>query len=135
VNDFESRSREKKSLSQTKIILYHILCSLALSLAILIIYIIISKLYFSHQNVSKLSPFECGFEPIRKIRTPFSTKFFILIILFVIFDIELALLFPLSYNLFIFTGFIDLHYLIIILVILIAGVFLEWSNGALDWKL
>lgn len=58
-----------------------------------------------------------------------------LIILFVIFDVELALLFPLSFINFFQISLKLILTLLVILIILLVGVFLEWHNGALDWKL
>lgn len=135
MNDFENRSWDKSRESQQKIITSHVFICIILSTALFLIYIFLSKLQSNNQNLRKLSSFECGFDSIRKIRSPFSTKFFALIVLFVVFDIELALFFPLAYSLQVYADLKSIMILIVILLILIAGVFLEWHNGALDWKL
>lgn len=135
MNDFENRSRDKPRVSQQKIITSHVFICIILSTALFLIYMLLSKLIIRNQNLRKLTSFECGFDTIRKIRSPFSTKFFVLIVLFVVFDIELALFFPLAYSLQIYVDLKSIMILIVILMILIAGVFLEWHNGALDWKL
>lgn len=135
MNDFENRSRGKLRVSQQKIITSHVFICIILSTALFLIYMLLSKLLTRNQNLSKLTSFECGYDTIRKIRSPFSTKFFVLIVLFVVFDIELALFFPLAYSLQIYVDLKSIMILIVILLILIAGVFLEWHNGALDWKL
>nr|AKL90667.1 NADH dehydrogenase subunit 3 [Columbella adansoni] len=81
----------------------------------------------------KSSPFECGFDPIKSARLPFSLRFFLLAIIFLIFDVEIVLLFPIlmsmssSYSSTIIFG------TFIFLVILIVGLFHEWNEGSLDW--
>nr|CAH2594104.1 NADH dehydrogenase subunit 3 [Physella acuta]CAH2594127.1 NADH dehydrogenase subunit 3 [Physella acuta]CAH2594187.1 NADH dehydrogenase subunit 3 [Physella acuta] len=113
----------------------HVITCIILSTALFLMYMVLSKLSISNQNFSKLTSFECGFDTMSKMRSPFSTKFFVLLVLFVVFDIELALFFPLAYSLQIYVDIKGIVTLMVILLILIAGVFLEWHNGALDWKL
>nr|QFG38932.1 NADH dehydrogenase subunit 3 [Austrofusus glans] len=81
----------------------------------------------------KSSPFECGFDPIKSARLPFSLRFFLLAIIFLIFDVEIVLLFPIlvsmisSFSLSLMIG------TFIFLIILIVGLFHEWNEGSLDW--
>nr|UEP17948.1 NADH dehydrogenase subunit 3 [Sydaphera spengleriana] len=81
----------------------------------------------------KSSPFECGFDPMKSSRLPFSLRFFLLAIIFLIFDVEIVLLLPVlssmmsSYSLELIIGGA------IFLIILIAGLFHEWNEGSLDW--
>lgn len=81
----------------------------------------------------KRSPFECGFDPIKSARLPFSIRFFLLAIIFLIFDVEIVLLFPIlirirgRYSLAVILGTFGF------LVILIVGLFHEWNEGSLDW--
>nr|YP_010713613.1 NADH dehydrogenase subunit 3 [Naria miliaris]WDA98745.1 NADH dehydrogenase subunit 3 [Naria miliaris] len=81
----------------------------------------------------KSSPFECGFDPIKSARLPFSMRFFLLAIIFLIFDVEIVLLFPIltsmSHS---FTFQLSLG-AFSFLVILIVGLFHEWNEGSLDW--
>merc|ERR1712243_183948 len=65
----------------------------ALSSILVIVFFLTNYIAYSNME-EKLTPFECGFDPLSKIRSPFSTRFFLLIVLFLIFDIEVALLFP-----------------------------------------
>nr|AWH01868.1 NADH dehydrogenase subunit 3 [Reticunassa festiva]UBD06957.1 NADH dehydrogenase subunit 3 [Reticunassa festiva] len=81
----------------------------------------------------KNSPFECGFDPIKSARLPFSMRFFLLAIIFLIFDVEIVLLFPVLASM---TGSFSFPLMIgtfIFLMILILGLFHEWNEGSLDW--
>lgn len=83
-------------------------------------------------NFEKLSSYECGFEPFGEGHIVFNIQFFIVGILFMIFDLELAYLFPWVFNLgnlSIFCFFL----MIIFLILLIIGFIYEWKKGALDW--
>nr|QTF74790.1 NADH dehydrogenase subunit 3 [Aspa marginata] len=81
----------------------------------------------------KSSPFECGFDPIKSARLPFSLRFFLLAIIFLIFDVEIVLLLPVlssmisSFSTELMVGGFAF------LVILIVGLFHEWNEGSLDW--
>nr|WBV77006.1 NADH dehydrogenase subunit 3 [Phestilla sp. CUS-2023] len=112
--------------------LFAFLFSLMLGSALIIVYIMTN--YISYNNMSeKLTPFECGFDPLSKMRSPFSTRFFLLVVLFLIFDVEIALLFPIL-NLFSSkTPILTLIALMLFLLILLIGMFHEWNEGALDW--
>ena len=81
----------------------------------------------------KLSPYECGFEPFNDSRMEFDVRFYLVAILFIIFDLEIAFLFPWAISLGkigIF-GFISM---MIFLFILTVGFIYEWKKGALDWE-
>nr|YP_009564042.1 NADH dehydrogenase subunit 3 [Puerulus angulatus]QAX91405.1 NADH dehydrogenase subunit 3 [Puerulus angulatus] len=82
----------------------------------------------------KSSPFECGFDPKGSARIPFSLRFFLIAVIFLIFDVEITLLLPLISiinlsNLFLWSLTGSLF-----LVILLFGLYLEWYNGALEWS-
>nr|YP_010853114.1 NADH dehydrogenase subunit 3 [Margaritifera laevis]WGM81332.1 NADH dehydrogenase subunit 3 [Margaritifera laevis] len=83
----------------------------------------------------KSSPFECGFDPIGSSRVPFSLRFFLLAVIFVVFDVEIVLLFPavmgIGGNWMWFGGY---FVLILFLVILFLGVVHEWREGSLEWE-
>lgn len=78
-------------------------------------------------------PFECGFDPKRSARIPFSLRFFLLAVIFLIFDVEVSLLFPLCYSILLSLKFEVMVSLFFFLLIIILGLFLEWKEGALDW--
>lgn len=85
------------------------------------------------QDKEKISEYECGFEPFDSAtRQPFDIHFYIVGLLFLIFDVEVALLFPWSLNLFnsslvvFWSGFL-------FIIILIVGLIYEWKLGVLDW--
>nr|AXI98811.1 NADH dehydrogenase subunit 3 [Pseudoniphargus sp. 6-Morocco B] len=104
--------------------------SLSVSSIIMIMTLLLGKK--SYKSNEKLSPFECGFDPFKKARIPFSLRFFLITILFLIFDVEIAVLLPLglfSFELNSFSYFTAL----MIMMILILGLFHEWSQGALNW--
>nr|UDF83736.1 NADH dehydrogenase subunit 3 [Mythicomyia sp.] len=83
----------------------------------------------------KSSPFECGFDPKSSSRLPFSLRFFLITILFLIFDVEIALILPtmviLKYSDLVTWSITT----IIFIVILLLGLYHEWNQGALNWKM
>uniref|UniRef100_UPI003002722C NADH dehydrogenase subunit 3 n=1 Tax=Mycetophylax simplex TaxID=341688 RepID=UPI003002722C len=88
----------------------------------------------SYMNREKMSPFECGFDPISHARMPFSIQFFIISLIFLIFDIELTLLLPLIFLTKMFNPFI-IMYALMFLIILMIGLYLEYSEFSIDWKI
>ena len=96
---------------------------------------IILNFVFSPKNPDpeKLSAYECGFEPFNDSRMEFDVRFYLVAILFIIFDLEIAFLFPWAISL----GTIGLYgYLsmLVFLFILTIGFIYEWRKGALDWE-
>nr|YP_009503523.1 NADH dehydrogenase subunit 3 [Pectinatella magnifica]AWX65960.1 NADH dehydrogenase subunit 3 [Pectinatella magnifica] len=82
---------------------------------------------------SKSSPFECGFDPKDSARVPFSMRFFLLAILFLIFDVEVVLLFPSVLSLEMGISMWNLMASFLFLIILLLGLFHEWNQGSLTW--
>ncbi|MFW0072372.1 MAG: NADH-quinone oxidoreductase subunit A [Coxiella-like endosymbiont] len=82
---------------------------------------------------AKLSPYECGFEAFQDARLPFDVRFYLVAILFIIFDIETAFLFPWAIVLrhIAWSGF---WAMMIFLAILFVGFVYEWKRGALEWE-
>ncbi|YP_009515510.1 NADH dehydrogenase subunit 3 (mitochondrion) [Hyalella azteca] len=87
----------------------------------------------SDKGREKTSPFECGFDPFKSSRVPFSIRFFLVTVIFLVFDVEVALLLPLGL---LKTSadplFVALSGLILIMV-LVLGLLHEWNQGALNW--
>nr|UPL65526.1 NADH dehydrogenase subunit 3 [Macropes robustus] len=82
----------------------------------------------------KMSPFECGFDPKSKARMPFSIQFFLIAVLFLIFDIEIAIILPMmvtmkTSNLMSWTLTASMFILILTL-----GLYHEWKNNMLEWS-
>lgn len=102
-----------------------------ISIIIIKISLIISKKL--KLNFEKISPFECGFNPIFFKRIPFSIRFFIITIIFLIFDIEIALLIPIILSIKISNKLIWIITRILFIIILIIGLIHEWNYGALNW--
>nr|YP_009990229.1 NADH dehydrogenase subunit 3 [Panulirus longipes]QNN01844.1 NADH dehydrogenase subunit 3 [Panulirus longipes] len=104
-----------------------IICSILMILAWLV-----SKKTVSDRE--KLSPFECGFDPKGSARIPFSLRFFLIAVIFLIFDVEITLLLPLIYIM----DLSDIVYWswtgLLFLLILLFGLYLEWHAGALEWS-
>nr|UGS80432.1 NADH dehydrogenase subunit 3 [Lachesilla sp. Lasp7Q] len=81
----------------------------------------------------KLSPFECGFDQKSSSRLPFSLRFFLIAIIFLIFDVEITLLLPtiVNLNFCVPSTWAVINFLFII--ILIVGILHEWNQGAIEW--
>ena len=81
----------------------------------------------------KLSAYECGFEPFNDSRMEFDIRFYLVAILFIIFDLEIAFLFPWAITLgnIVYFGFFSMMLFLFILTI---GFIYEWKKGALDWE-
>nr|UPP55872.1 NADH dehydrogenase subunit 3 [Paulasterias sp. SS-2022] len=84
-------------------------------------------------DLEKASPYECGFDPLNSARIPFSFRFFLVAILFLLFDLEIALLFPFPNALFTFDPNFALLFSALFLIILTLGLIFEWTQGGLDW--
>jgi len=84
------------------------------------------------KDAEKLSPYECGFEPFEDSRTKFDVRYYLVAILFIIFDLEIAFLFPWAISLDTVGGF-GLLAMALFLGILVVGFIYEWKKGALEW--
>nr|YP_009344747.1 NADH dehydrogenase subunit 3 [Rocio octofasciata]ALR68994.1 NADH dehydrogenase subunit 3 [Rocio octofasciata] len=81
----------------------------------------------------KLSPYECGFDPLGSARLPFSLRFFLVAILFLLFDLEIALLLPLPWGDQLSSPLMTFIWAFIILTLLTLGLIYEWVQGGLEW--
>nr|WNH20133.1 NADH dehydrogenase subunit 3 [Grammicolepis brachiusculus] len=81
----------------------------------------------------KLSPYECGFDPLGSARLPFSLRFFLVAILFLLFDLEIALLLPLPWGDQLDSPILTFIWATIVLTLLTLGLIYEWLQGGLEW--
>ena len=88
---------------------------------------------YDKPGVAKASPYECGFEAFEDARMKFDVRYYLVAILFILFDLEIAFLFPWAVALKEIgpTGF---WAMMIFLTILVVGFVYEWKKGALDWE-
>ena len=86
-----------------------------------------------HPNSEKLSPFECGFAPFDDARGQFDVRFYLVAILFIIFDLEVAFLFPWAVALG-DIGLFGFWSMMLFLGVLTFGFIYEWRKGALEWE-
>jgi NADH-quinone oxidoreductase subunit A len=84
------------------------------------------------KDEEKLSAYECGFEPFEDSRMKFDVRYYLVAILFIIFDLEIAFLFPWAVSLDAIGGF-GLLAMGLFLAILVVGFIYEWKKGALEW--
>ena len=111
-------------------IIFFLVIALGLSLSFIVLNFIFSP---KKPDPEKLSAYECGFEAFDDSRMEFDVRFYLVAILFIIFDLEIAFLFPWAISL----GTIGLYgYLsmLVFLFILTIGFIYEWKKGALDWE-
>ncbi len=90
-------------------------------------------------DAQKLSPYECGFEAFEDARMKFDVRYYLIAIIFILFDLEIAFLFPWAAVLGDFAGneslrFFGFFEMLVFLGILILGYIWVWKKGALDWE-
>jgi NADH-quinone oxidoreductase subunit A len=81
----------------------------------------------------KLSPYECGFDPFEDSRVRFDVRYYLVAILFIIFDLEVAFLFPWAVSLG-DVGIFGFWSMVVFLAVLTVGFAYEWKKGALEWE-
>jgi len=81
----------------------------------------------------KLSPYECGFEAFEDARMKFDVRYYLVAILFILFDLEIAFLFPWAVVL-PEIGFFGFAAMMVFLAVLVVGFVYEWKKGALEWE-
>nr|APX40505.1 NADH dehydrogenase subunit 3 [Labidostomis taxicornis] len=108
-----------------------ILISLIMVALVLVLNLVSKKTYLDRE---KSSPFECGFDPKTSARLPFSLQFFLIAVIFIIFDVEIALLIPIVKSMGSSNTIMYSVISVTFIMILILGLIHEWNQGALNWK-
>nr|ABX46050.1 NADH dehydrogenase subunit 3 [Apalis jacksoni jacksoni] len=111
-------------------IAFMIALSLTLSIALTTLNLWLAQ---TNPDSEKLSPYECGFDPLGSARLPFSIRFFLVAILFLLFDLEIALLLPLPWATQLQTPTTTLAWTTALLLLLTLGLVYEWTQGGLEW--
>ena len=117
-----------------------VLMFMLVGLAVGVVPIVLGRVLAPYNPDSeKLSPYECGFEAFEDARMKFDVKYYLIAILFILFDLEIAFLFPwaMVFQEFIAAGEIAWFVfgsVMVFLAILVIGYIVEWKNGALDWE-
>uniref|UniRef100_UPI0030E18428 NADH dehydrogenase subunit 3 n=1 Tax=Euphyes dukesi TaxID=1478503 RepID=UPI0030E18428 len=113
---------------------------LLLNLSLIIIFIsnliMIISLILSKKSIKdreKCSPFECGFDPKSSARMPFSLHFFLITVIFLIFDVEIALIFPMIMTFLMANLIIWLKTSFFFITMLLIGLYHEWNQNMLNW--
>ena len=112
------------------VIILFVFVSFALSLGFIILNFLLSP---KKPDPEKLSAYECGFEAFSDSRMEFDVRFYLVAILFIIFDLEIAFLFPWAVTLN-NTGLFGFWSMMVFLSVLTVGFVYEWKKGALDWE-
>nr|ATD83401.1 NADH dehydrogenase subunit 3 [Picumnus steindachneri] len=109
---------------------YMLTLSLTLSIALITLNFWLAQ---TNPDSEKLSPYECGFDPLGSARLPFSIRFFLVAILFLLFDLEIALLLPLPWATQLQSPSTTLTWTSMIIILLTLGLIYEWTQGGLEW--
>ena len=113
---------------------FSIILFLAIALVLSFGFIVLNFMFSPKKpDPEKLSAYECGFEPFSDSRMKFDVRFYLVAILFIIFDLEIAFLFPWAISLG-NIGLLGFVSMMIFLFILTVGFIYEWKKGALDWE-
>nr|WNH23253.1 NADH dehydrogenase subunit 3 [Remorina albescens] len=112
------------------IVMTIILITIALSTVLAIVSFWLPQM---NPDSEKLSPFECGFDPLGSARLPFSLRFFLVAILFLLFDLEIALLLPLPWGDQLGNPLLTFIWASLVLLLLTLGLVYEWTQGGLEW--
>lgn len=111
-------------------ILLFLVIGVALGAILLVVGAFVSP---SKPDSEKLSPYECGFAAFENARIPFDVRFYLVAILFIIFDLETAFMFPWAVALR-KIGWFGFDAMIMFLTLLVIGFIYEWKKGALEWE-
>lgn len=98
----------------------------------LILFCVSFFLIYKTFDFEKLTVYECGFNPFDDARSRFDIKFYLVAILYLIFDIEIVFFYPYVYSFF-FNSFFLIYIILLFLFIILLGFFYEWKKGVLTW--
>ena len=119
---------------QTKIVIWVLLLFIAVATGLGIALLVIGLLAGTRRpDAEKLAPYECGFEAFEDARMKFDVRYYLIAILFIIFDLEIAFLFPWA-TVFSDLGVIALVEMGLFLLLLVIGFAYVWKKGALEWE-
>ena len=110
-------------------ILVFLVISLGLGVVLLVRGLVLGR---GSKDDEKLSPYECGFEPFEDSRIKFDVRYYLVAILFIIFDLEIAFLFPWAVSMGA-VGVFGILAMGVFLAVLVVGFIYEWKKGALEW--
>jgi NADH-quinone oxidoreductase subunit A len=113
---------------------FPILLFILVGLAVGVVPVVLGLALGPHRpDPEKLSPYECGFEAFEDARMKFDVRYYLVAILFILFDLEIAFLFPWAVTLS-ELGLFGFLSMMLFLAILVVGFFYEWRKGALEWE-
>ncbi len=111
-------------------LLIHFLIAMALAGVMLLLSVGIGR---HRPNRTKMQPYECGITPTGDAREPFSVKFYLVAMVFILFDVEAVFLYPWAY-VYRDLGWFGFVEMLVYIAILLAGYAYLWKKGALDWN-
>ena len=114
-------------------ILLFLIVALGLSAGFVVLPLLVARLTGAHKpDPAKLSEYECGFPAFEDARAEFDVRFYLVAILFIVFDLEIAFLFPWAVALD-SVGIVAMAAMGVFLLVLVVGFIYEWKKGALEW--
>jgi NADH-quinone oxidoreductase subunit A len=129
-NEVQSEQEEKTMLTEY----FNIVVFFAVAVALSLVIITLPKLLARDiPQRDKLKSYECGFDPFSDARGKFDVRFYLVAILFIIFDLEITFLIPWAISLG-KIGYIGFWSMMVFLFVLIIGFIYEWKKGALEWE-
>jgi NADH-quinone oxidoreductase subunit A len=111
-------------------VLLFIIVGLVVGVAPLVLGLVLAP---NRPDSAKLSPYECGFEAFEDARMKFDVRYYLVAILFILFDLEIAFMFPWAVVLK-EIGLFGFLAMVLFLAILVVGFIYEWMKGALEWE-
>ena len=112
-------------------LLIHVLVAAGLAIGM----VLLSTLIGQHKkNKVKMSPYECGMEPQGDVRSRFSVKFYLVAMLFILFDVEAVFLYPWAVLLKSDLKMFGFWEMMVFIAVILAGLFYIWKKGVIDWN-